>query len=158
MAETIPFDKEAPIRILDLGAGYGALAQFLLRHFWNATAVCQDGSEEMAQLGHKRLADFEGRFSYCLCDFSQQGWSRALDGAFEAIVSSNAIHNVRSSATIRSIYREVFPLVKRDGCFLNFDRTPSLEHQLEWLEEAKFVNVKCFWRTEKRSLFGGFKK
>ena len=33
MAETIPYEKKAAIKILDLGAGYGALTQFLLQHF-----------------------------------------------------------------------------------------------------------------------------
>ncbi|MGH9196390.1 MAG: hypothetical protein ACRD1T_11690, partial [Acidimicrobiia bacterium] len=44
MAEILPYDQKASITILDVGAGYGALAQFLLIHFSNATAVCQDGS------------------------------------------------------------------------------------------------------------------
>lgn len=30
LADTVPYDKAQPIRILDLGAGYGALTQFLL--------------------------------------------------------------------------------------------------------------------------------
>ena len=50
LADTIPFDRDEPIRILDLGAGYGALTQFLLNRFPDATAVCQDGSQEMAKL------------------------------------------------------------------------------------------------------------
>ena len=44
IADAIPFTRDAAIRILDVGAGYGALAQFLLERFPNATAVCQDGS------------------------------------------------------------------------------------------------------------------
>ena len=28
LAQTIPYDKQLPIRILDVGAGYGALTQF----------------------------------------------------------------------------------------------------------------------------------
>ncbi len=40
MAKILPYDQEAPINILDVGAGYGALAQFLLKYFSNATAVC----------------------------------------------------------------------------------------------------------------------
>ena len=39
LAQTIPYDKKLPIRILDVGAGYGALTQFLLSYFPNATAV-----------------------------------------------------------------------------------------------------------------------
>ena len=84
MARTIPYDKNLPIRILDVGAGYGAVTQFLLSYFPNATAVCQDGSEEMTKLGRERMKDFKGRFNYVLCDFSKAGWSKKLAGPFEA--------------------------------------------------------------------------
>jgi hypothetical protein len=29
---------------------------------------------------------------------------------------------------------------------------------MEWLREAGFKDVKCFWSGESRALFGGFKK
>jgi len=159
LAQTIPHDKKAAIKILDLGAGYGGLTQFLLRHFPNATAVCQDGSEEMAKLGHERMKDFAGRFSYAVCDFSRPGWSVQLKGQFDAVVSSIAIHNVREGKIIGKIYREAFSLVKPGGCFLNFDRQrPPLEEQLEALKAAGFSDVKCFWKDDKRAVFGGFRR
>ena len=158
MAKTIPYDKKLPIRILDVGAGYGALTQFLLGQFSNATAVCQDGSEEMAKLGQERMKQFKGRFEYVLCDFSEAGWSQKLTGPFEAAVSSIAIHNVRSPEIIERIYRDIFPLVKSGGCFINFDRErPPLEDQMKWLREAGFQDVKRFWTGENRAVFGGFK-
>jgi SAM-dependent methyltransferase len=73
LAQTIPFDNHLPIKILDVGAGYGALTRFLLDSFPNATAVCQDGSDEMTKLGQERMADIKGRFEYVLCDFSKAG-------------------------------------------------------------------------------------
>jgi tRNA (cmo5U34)-methyltransferase len=159
MATTIPYDKEAPIKILDLGAGYGALTQFLLGYFSKASAVCQDGSEEMAKLGRQRMKDLEGRFAYVICDFSTPGWSKKMKGPFGAVVSSIAIHNVRSPEIIKAIYNETFPLVKAGGCFLNFDRPrPPWEDQMEWLKEAGFKGVKIFWQGENRAVFGGFRK
>jgi ubiquinone/menaquinone biosynthesis C-methylase UbiE len=159
MAKTVPYAREDAINILDIGAGYGALTQFLLNHFPNATAVCQDGSEEMAKLGRKRMSHLKGRFKYVLCDFSKPGWSRKIQGPFEAAVSSIAIHNVRSPSIIRAIYEETFSLLKSGGCFLNFDRmTPSLKEQETWLRAAGFDNVKCFWDGGRRALLGGFKK
>lgn len=159
MAKILPYDQKAPITILDVGAGYGALAQFLLNYFSNATAVCQDGSEEMARLGRKRMKHLKGRFNYVLCDFSKKGWSRKIKGPFEAVVSSIAIHNVRLPDIIRAIYGETFSLMKTGGCFLNFDRmTPSLEDQMKWLREAGYENVKCFWEGGRRAILGGFKK
>jgi SAM-dependent methyltransferase len=159
MAGTIPYDKSRPIEILDLGAGYGALTKFLLNHFPNATAVCQDGSQEMAKLGRERMKDLAGRFEYVFCDFSRPGWSKLLTGPFEAVVSSIAIHNVRSPDIIRGIYEEAFGLVKPGGCFLNFDRPrPPWEDQMNWLRGAGFTDVKIFWQGDNRAVFGGFRK
>ena len=159
MAKLLPYDREAPIKILDVGAGYGALAQFLLDCFPNATAICQDGSEEMAKLGRKRMKQLKGRFEYVLCDFSKQGWSRKIKGPFEAVVSAIAIHNVRLPDTIVAIYGETFTLVKAGGCFLNFDSMrPSLKDQMKWLKDAGYADVKCFWDGGRRALVGGFKK
>ncbi len=154
----LPYKKDAAINILDIGAGYGGLTMCLLARFPRATAVCQDGSQAMAELGGERMKPFAGRFSYAIADFSKPGWSRKIGNPFDAAVSSIAIHNVRDTKTIRRIYADVFPLLKTGGCFLNFDRMrPSLEEQLEYLQAAGFERVKCFWQGETRSVIGGFK-
>ena len=159
LANAVSSDPEATIKFLDLGAGYGALTQFLLEHFPHATAVCQDGSTEMAKLGRQRMQALERRFRYVLCDFSRPGWSRKINGSFDAVVSSIAIHNVRSPDTIRAIYQETFSLVKSGGCFLNFDRmTPSKQEQMKWLKEAGFTRVQCYWDGGRRALVGGYRK
>jgi cyclopropane fatty-acyl-phospholipid synthase-like methyltransferase len=159
IAETVPYAQGAKFNLLDLGAGYGALCQFLLKHFPHATAVCQDGSDEMAKLGRQRMANLKGRFKFVLCDFSKPGWSRKVKGPFGAVVSSIAIHNVREPETIRAIYGETFSLVEAGGCFLNFDRMrPSLAEQLKWLGQAGFRDVRCLWDGGRRALIGGFRK
>jgi ubiquinone/menaquinone biosynthesis C-methylase UbiE len=158
LADTIPYEKELPIRILDLGAGYGALTKFLLERFHNAKALCQDGSKEMAKLGGQRMKSLAGRFEYVLCDFSKHGWSKLLPGPFEAVVSSIAIHNVGSPNIIRGIYEDAYRLVKPGGCFLNFDRPkPPWEEQMKWLRGAGFKNVQIFRQEENRAVFGGFR-
>jgi SAM-dependent methyltransferase len=159
LADTIPFDKQQVITILDLGAGYGALTKFLLEQFPNATAICQDGSEEMAKLGSERMKNLRGRFEYVICDFSRHGWSKLVPGPFEAIVSSIAIHNVGSPNIIRGIYEDAYTLVRPGGCFLNFDRHhPPIEEQMRWLRGSGFQSVQCFWEDDQRALFGGFRK
>lgn len=159
LADMIPFEKDAAIKILDLGAGYGALTKFLLERFPKATAVCQDGSEEMAKLGRERMQEYSGRFAYVIADFSRHGWSKLVPGPFEAIVSSIAIHNVPRPNIIRCIYEDAHMLVQPGGCFLNFDRhNPPIEDQLKWLRGAGFAEVRCFWQDSHRALFGGFKR
>jgi SAM-dependent methyltransferase len=162
LADEIPYKKAAPIKILDLGAGYGALTQFLLERFPHATAICQDGSEEMAKLGKQRMSRLKGRVDYVFCDFARPRWHqaiKAISGSFEAVVSSLAIHNVREPKIIQRIYKDIFPLVKPGGCFLNFDMPrPSLEEHLKWLRGAGLEDVKIFWQGDNRAVFGGFRR
>ncbi|HEY0723162.1 MAG TPA: class I SAM-dependent methyltransferase, partial [Pyrinomonadaceae bacterium] len=90
---------------------------------------------------------------------SKPGWSKKLNGPFDAIVSSIAIHNVREHATIRSIYAESFDLLKPGGCFLNLDRMrPSVNEQLDWLRNAGYLQVQQFWDGGKRAIVGGFRQ
>lgn len=158
IADAIPFTRDTAIQILDVGAGYGALTQFLLEQFPNATALCQDGSEEMARLGRRRMAAWKGRVEFVIADFSKPGWSRAIDGSFDTVVSTIAIHNVRVPGIIEAIYKEVFELVKPGGCFLNLDLVfvPLAKH-LGWLRATGFSEVKSNWHDGREALFGGMK-
>jgi SAM-dependent methyltransferase len=158
VASLLPVEKDASFTFLDVGCGYGALSRFLLEYFPNAEAVCHDGSDEMAKLGHERMANLEGRFRYVVSDFSKTGWSRLTGGEFDSVVSCNAIHNVRESEIIKAIYAEVFGLLKPGGCFFNLDRGLSVEKQLDWFSQAGFSDVKCHEKSSGLSLYGGTKK
>ena len=159
IAATMPFDRDAPIKILDIGSGYGALTFYLLSQFPNAQAVCHDGSAEMLALGRERLAKFKDRVKFIQSDLSEPGWSKKLEGPFDAVVSSIAIHNVREHATIRSIYGETFELLNPGGWFLNLDRMrPSVNEQLDWLRQAGYQQVQQFWDGGKRAIVGGFRQ
>src|SRR5688572_10082338 len=94
IAKIISREPQAAVKILDIGAGYGALTQYLLNHFPNATAICQDGSAEMAKLGRKRMESLKERFQYVLCDFSKPGWSQKVKGPFDSVVLDR--HSQRS--------------------------------------------------------------
>jgi hypothetical protein len=105
------------------------------------------------------MKDLDGRFAYVIADFSRHGWSKLVPEQFEAIVSSIAIHNVNSPNIIRAIYDDAFELVKAGGCFLNFDRPhPPIADHLKWLQQAGFIDVRCFWQADDRAVFGGFRK
>src|SRR5215470_17947518 len=100
----------------------------------------------------------EGRFDYVIADFSKPGWSRAIQGSFDVIVSTIAIHNVRVPGIIEGIYKEVFELLKPGGCFLNLDLVfVPLAKQLGWLRTAGFSEVRSYWQEGREALFGGRK-
>lgn len=159
MAQTLPYGRSAKFKFLDIGAGYGALSQFLLGRYPKAIAVCHDGSAAMLKLGRQRMAKLKDRVTFVQGDLSKPGWSKKISGPFDAVVSSIAIHNVRQHGTIRSIYAETFDLVNAGGCFLNLDHmTPSVVEQLKWLRAAGYTDVQCFWDGGRRAIVGGFRR
>ncbi|MDH3603369.1 MAG: class I SAM-dependent methyltransferase [Candidatus Tectomicrobia bacterium] len=117
----IPREPDAAIRVLDVGAGYGALSAQVLERFPQAQLVCQDFSEPMFAQARKRLAGASDRVSFTHSDLSDPAWTQALAGPFDAVVSAIAIHNVRYPERIRAIYSEIFDVVAPGGCFLNYD-------------------------------------
>ncbi len=117
----IPCETDAAIRVLDVGAGYGALSAQVLERFLRAELICQDFSEPMFMHARKRLAWASDRVSFATRDLSDPAWTHGLSGPFEAVVSAIAIHNVRYPERIRAIYAEIFDVVAPGGCFLNYD-------------------------------------
>jgi tRNA (cmo5U34)-methyltransferase len=118
----IPFDPDAEIRVLDIGGGYGMVTHLVLDTFPHARVVLHDYSEPMIAEARNRLAAYGDAVSFARGDLMTPDWVENLDGQFDAVVSSIAIHNVRYPDRIHGTYREVFPFVAPGGCFLNLDR------------------------------------
>ena len=121
LAALIPFEPDAAIRVLDVGAGYGALTEQVLARFAHATVVCHDFSPPMFAHARQRLVGARERVSFAAGDLREPTWTKALEGPFDAVVSAIAIHNVRGPERIRQIYREIGALVQPGGCFLNYE-------------------------------------
>jgi release factor glutamine methyltransferase len=77
--------REAPLRILDLGAGSGAILAALQGHFPNAFGVGVDLSEAACRVARGNLASLGllPRAGIVCAD-----WANALGGAFDVIVSN----------------------------------------------------------------------
>jgi SAM-dependent methyltransferase len=203
----IPHPSEAPIRLLDIGAGYGALAAEVLRDRPNAMAICLDASAAMLKLGEERNPELMPRMRFVRASLESPGWLTAVDGTFDAVISSRALHHFTENQRRRFIFKEVFSLVRPGGCFINADnvRAPTaglterykkardeyldsfvreasggkttlaaakaaapstyhgphnngyLDEELQWLREAGFVDVDCFWKLGMTVVYGGFR-
>jgi tRNA (cmo5U34)-methyltransferase len=126
----IPHPIDAPIRVLDIGAGYGALAVAVLNDRANATAVCLDASEAMLKLGKERARDLKDRISFVQGSLESSDWLKSVDGTFDAIISSRALHHFTENQRRRHIFREAFDLVRAGGCFLNADNVRATTKSL----------------------------
>ena len=125
LAYLIPRDPDHDLRVLDIGAGYGALSKVILEAYPHASVVVHDFSDPMLTEARTQLDAFSDSVSYVRADLMSPDWPKAFTGDFDAIVSTIAIHNVRFPDRIRAIYSELFPLVRPGGCFLNFDQVTA---------------------------------
>jgi tRNA (cmo5U34)-methyltransferase len=181
-AEAALLDEIPPSnrRVLDLGTGDGRLLDLVLRHCPGAEGVGVDLTEIMLERFRQRFA---GRPSV---QSLQHDLSDPLPdlGAFDAVVSSLAIHHLVHERK-RELYGEIFERLTPGGVFCNLEhvsspgeyrhqqfmaamgidpenqdptnRTLDVETQLRWLREIGFADVDCLWKWREVALMAGLK-
>ena len=121
MCDLFPFAHDAPVTILDVGAGYGAVSAFILGGYPRATCIAQDGSVPMLNRAQTLVASYGERFKTHYSDLFRTGWLPKQFGPFDAAVSSSCLHNLRDFARITEIYGEIRQHLRTGGVFLNLD-------------------------------------
>jgi cyclopropane fatty-acyl-phospholipid synthase-like methyltransferase len=164
-----------PGRVLDLGCGDGRLASLVLAAYPESTAVCVDMSPTMLDAAQARFGD-DPRVTLVAARLDDR---LPVEGPFDAIVSSFAIHHVAHERK-ESLYAESATLLRPGGVFANLEivesATPALhakwrdemgarddpsdqlcaiEPQLQWLRAAGFTDVDCIWRWRGLALLRG---
>jgi SAM-dependent methyltransferase len=131
MCDLFPFPNDAQATILDVGAGYGPVSEFILDRYPHATCVAQDGSEPMLNRARTIMAHYGQRFVVHQSDLFDTNWLPKPFGPFDAAVSSSCLHNLRDFTRVSEIYRDIREHLKPDGVFLNLDliNAPTAELQ-----------------------------
>ena len=119
LTSIIPHDRQAAIRVLDVGSGHGVVAAAVLDAFPNATAVGLDISEAMMEEGSERMKRFGSRFRYQVGDFADGVLPDEL-GTFDVVVSSRAIHHLTGDGK-KSLFTSIYEHLDNGGCFLDID-------------------------------------
>ncbi len=125
----LPFESKDTIRLLDLGTGTGALSLEVLNRYPNVSLTCLDFSEAMLSHARERLEKFKGKTTFVQSNLQNSGWSKAVDGTFDAVISSFVTHTIPDK--VKAVYQEVFGLVNSEGCFLSCDIFPPPGPALE---------------------------
>lgn len=154
-------------KILELGSGPGFLAEYLLSQFPDATYHLFDFSPQMLELSRTRLARFAGQISFHEGSFLAEDWWYPLPAPFDAIVSMQAIHEVRQAERIPPLYGELVSLLREGGSVLIADQvngegkqeahllTPA--EQIAALEQAGLMQVRLVYAAGDLALFTGIK-
>ena len=134
--ELLPFDREAKIRVLDLGAGTGLLSAFVRERFPNAHLRLVDMTESMLDRARQRLGST--RVEYVVSDYGAQ----PIRGEWDAIVSALSIHHLSDEAK-RGLFPRIHASLVPGGVFVNAEQvagpTPqlTLRYHQQWLAQIR---------------------
>lgn len=134
---------DAPLAILDLGAGTGLLSLQLAHAFPRARFVLVDVAEQMLEVARQRFADEpEGRFRFALGDLA----TFVLPPRQDVVLSALAIHHLDDAAK-RDLFARVHAALVPGGIFVNAEQvrgaTPDEEradHE-RWLAEVRAAGI-----------------
>ncbi len=112
MLGLIPFGREAPLRVLDLGCGPGLLAARLLSEYKRAELTAFDLTQEMLDSCRSRLSGID-RVNYQLGDFR----SDDLGENYDLIVAALSLHHMEMEERY-GFFRRAFRSLKPGGVFL----------------------------------------
>lgn len=118
IAQLLP-QSSLPIHVLELCCGDGSLAQTILKKYPNATLTGLDGSNAMLWKARQRLAPFGSRFNGSLFKLVNPDW-RGEQGAYQAIVSSLAIHHLNGEEK-SFLYRDCYKMLSQAGTLIIAD-------------------------------------
>ena len=106
-----------PNRVIDLGAGTGALSEAILAHDGARTVELIDVDPEMLDQARRRLERFEGRVR--VREMSFLAALPRCDGA----AASLALHHIPEMEEKRALYSRIRAAIRPGGIFVNGDAT-----------------------------------
>lgn len=142
---SIPFEKDEPLRVLDLGAGTGLLSAMVAGRFPNSRVTLVDLSVEMLRVARRRFADSPGRFEYRVMDHARKPLPGKPRG-YDVVVSALSIHHL-THGDKRELFEKVYGSLAGGGWFVNADQvqgpTPEAEREYgeEWLRRVRLAGV-----------------
>lgn len=148
MMDAAPFAKDAPLHVLDVGGGYGAVSAAVLRSFPQARVTLLDYSQAMIDQARGFLAGYGARVSYALGDLTDRKWTAQFAAPFDLVVSAIAIHNLMDMPLIAASYRDIRAVLKPGGLFVDcdhFDHVETIESHTAAMKAAGFAQVECLW-------------
>lgn len=134
LIDSIPFQENDEIEILDIGCGTGTLAKILKEKFPNSHVTCLDFSKNMIKIARIKLSNYKNDIDFLVGDFSKFDLSKKYD----VIVSSFALHHIPSDNQKIQLYKDVFHNLNTNGVFLNADLVLGSNKHIKNLNSKKW--------------------
>ncbi len=140
--EVIPFNRTAPLKILDLGAGTGLYSGMVQAVFPNAEFTLLDLATEMLEKAKTRFSQMGKSPNIIVGDYIETD----LDSPYDLIISGLSIHHL-SDADKERLFQRIYKALKPGGMFVNADqvlgKTPELEkcYRQQWLDSIRALGI-----------------
>ena len=140
--ESVPFARDAQIRVLDLGAGTGLLSSMVAGRFPRSRVTLVDLSVEMLRVARRRFPEANGRFEFRNMDYAR----KPLPSGYDLVVSALSIHHL-THGDKRELFEKVHDALVEGGYFVNADQVQgeTLEEETSyrewWLRRVREAGV-----------------
>jgi tRNA (cmo5U34)-methyltransferase len=116
LIDSIPFDSNCEIRVIDLGCGTGTIARKISDRFPNSRIVCLDIASNMIDIAKHKLSNHSNS-DFIVGDFSQIDFKEK----FDVVVSSLALHHLETDYDKKEFYEKIYMILNNTGVFYNAD-------------------------------------
>jgi tRNA (cmo5U34)-methyltransferase len=116
LVDSIHFDRESSIRIIDLGCGTGTVAKRISEKFRNSKIICLDIAANMIDIAKIKLAEHKD-VEFIHGDFSNIDFHNK----FDVVVSSLALHHLENDQCKKEFYEKIYDILTDSGLFINAD-------------------------------------
>ena len=140
--EIIPDDYNAPLKVLDLGAGTGLYSGMVQSVFPNAEFTLLDLAPEMLEKAKLRFSKMGKSPKILIGDYIETD----LGDSYNLIISALSIHHL-SDIDKELLYQRIYDVLNPGGIFINADQvlgqTPDLEqlYRQHWLDSIRAKNI-----------------
>lgn len=128
-----------PTRFMDLGCGDGYLARVILSQFPDAQAILIDHSSAMLQRAKDAMQPYRA-VRIIEGDLADSLLTWAEPESVELVIAGYSIHHLPHERK-RSLYEEIFTLLKPGGMFLNIEHVASASPEIERLWDDVFIDL-----------------
>src|SRR5918998_3896569 len=140
--ESVPFERDAQIRVLDLGAGTGLLSSMVAERFPRSRVTLVDLSVEMLRVARRRFPQDNGRFEFRTMDYAR----KPLPQRYDLVVSALSIHHL-THGDKKELFEKVHDSLAEGGYFVNADQVQGETSEEErsyrgwWLRRVREAGV-----------------
>jgi SAM-dependent methyltransferase len=142
------------LRILELGSGPGYLAEQICSRVPVARYTGLDVSAPMHAIAAARLSQWKALVDLIEVDYRVPGWEHVITGGHDAMVTLQAVHELRRAYLIPGLYRSALTRLRPGGVAIVADivnvvgeepkpHQLTTEEHLRALAEAGFLHGRC---------------